>query len=236
VQSEGYNIDDGTSCSFAGAEDLSDTDSKLDDNGLNDNGGKTRTVALLRGSPAIDTGNASGAPATDQRGAARPQPSSGNVDRGAFEAIPEGMLVHQAQLDFSPTTVGTSAPSQNVTFQNLGNAAVGMTSLSLSDAFNFSLTENCSGQSVLPGQSCTATVTFKPITIGNIAASLTFTSTVGSGTIALQGEGTAAVAEASPVTSSPEETSGSEEASAGTGKGKIGTVAPMESAGCSLIR
>jgi predicted outer membrane repeat protein len=240
VQSEGYNIDDGTSCAFAGAEDLSDTDAKLDPNGLDDHGGKTRTVALLTGSPAIDTGDASGAPATDQRGVARPQPSPGDVDRGAFEATPEGLLVHQAQLTFSPTTVGTSAPSQNVTFQNIGNAAVGMTSLSLSGAFHFSLSENCSGQSVLPGQSCTATVTFTPLTAGNFTADLMFTSTVGSGTISLLGDGTEAAVEApaipAPETPAPDGTPDPAAPSAGTGKGKIGTVDPVESGGCSLIR
>src|SRR6185369_10737031 len=38
---------------------------------LQDNGGPTFTQALLCGSPAIDAGNNSGAPATDQRGFAR---------------------------------------------------------------------------------------------------------------------------------------------------------------------
>jgi uncharacterized repeat protein (TIGR01451 family) len=45
-------------------------------------GGSTQTVALLPGSPAINAGTATGAPATDQRGIAR----VGNVDIGAFES------------------------------------------------------------------------------------------------------------------------------------------------------
>lgn len=48
------------------------------------NGGTTPTQALSPGSPAIDAGNNSGAPATDQRGAARPQNTT--VDIGAFES------------------------------------------------------------------------------------------------------------------------------------------------------
>ena len=40
-------------------------------------------MALLPGSPAIDAGTATGAPATDQRGVARPQ--GPGVDIGAFE-------------------------------------------------------------------------------------------------------------------------------------------------------
>ena len=51
---------------------------------LQDNGGPTQTHALLAGSPAIDTGSNTGAPATDQRGAPRPQGTA--VDIGAYEA------------------------------------------------------------------------------------------------------------------------------------------------------
>jgi len=50
---------------------------------LADNGGPTMTMALLAGSPAIDSGAAAGAPATDQRGVPRPQGS--RVDMGAYE-------------------------------------------------------------------------------------------------------------------------------------------------------
>ncbi|PKN44089.1 MAG: hypothetical protein CVU63_11295, partial [Deltaproteobacteria bacterium HGW-Deltaproteobacteria-20] len=50
---------------------------------LADNGGPTRTCALGAGSPAIDAGTDVGAAATDQRGAARPQPAGGAYDMGA---------------------------------------------------------------------------------------------------------------------------------------------------------
>ena len=50
---------------------------------LGDYGGPTQTMALLPGSPAIDAGTSTGAPATDQRGIARPQ---ARVDIGAFES------------------------------------------------------------------------------------------------------------------------------------------------------
>ncbi len=56
---------------------------------LANNGGSTMTHALLAGSTAIDRGDNSGAPATDQRGVARPRDGDGNgsriVDIGAFE-------------------------------------------------------------------------------------------------------------------------------------------------------
>jgi hypothetical protein len=50
---------------------------------LQDNGGPTRTMALLPGSPAIDAGDDTGASTTDQRGFARIV--NGTVDIGAFE-------------------------------------------------------------------------------------------------------------------------------------------------------
>lgn len=50
---------------------------------LADNGGPTQTHALLAGSPAIDAGDDAAAPATDQRGVARPQGAASDI--GAVE-------------------------------------------------------------------------------------------------------------------------------------------------------
>ena len=50
---------------------------------LTNNGGPTLTLALLPGSPAIDAGDTSLAPATDQRGF--PRPAGLAADFGAFE-------------------------------------------------------------------------------------------------------------------------------------------------------
>ncbi|MCF4151270.1 hypothetical protein L2W58_05595 [Dethiosulfovibrio sp. F2B] len=50
------------------------------------NGGSTKTCALLAGSSALNSGTSIGAPATDQRGVARPQGLS--FDMGAYEAEP----------------------------------------------------------------------------------------------------------------------------------------------------
>ncbi|MBX7218680.1 MAG: putative Ig domain-containing protein [Blastocatellia bacterium] len=47
--------------------------------------GTTQNLPLLPGSPAINAGTSTGAPATDQRGIARPQ--QGTVDIGAFESM-----------------------------------------------------------------------------------------------------------------------------------------------------
>jgi hypothetical protein len=54
---------------------------------LKNNGGPTQTFALIKGSPAIDAGVKSVAPATDQRGFGRDADSEGTVDIGAFETF-----------------------------------------------------------------------------------------------------------------------------------------------------
>lgn len=92
VSDEGYNIDDGTSCNFSSANNSKpNTDPGLDPNGLQDNGGSTKTIALQQGSPAIDAiaQDVCPPPQTDQRGILRPQDGdedgSALCDIGAFE-------------------------------------------------------------------------------------------------------------------------------------------------------
>jgi hypothetical protein len=70
----------GTTCGAT----VASGDPLLDPLGLQSNGGPTQTIALLPGSPAIDTAVAINCPPTDQRGVARPQGVS--CDRGAYEA------------------------------------------------------------------------------------------------------------------------------------------------------
>ena len=64
------------------ASDLQNDDPQF--GGFANNGGPTYTLSLLAASPAINAGNNTGAPATDQRGVARPQ--GGTVDIGSFES------------------------------------------------------------------------------------------------------------------------------------------------------
>ena len=89
----GYNIDDDGTCGFSTANNSKpSTDPLLDPEGLQDNGGPTKTIALQSSSPAIDKGNSFGA-TTDQRGVQRPQdapaiqnaPGGDGSDIGAFE-------------------------------------------------------------------------------------------------------------------------------------------------------
>ncbi len=81
VTSLGNNIDSGTTLGLSQSGDRSNTDPRLAT--LQNNGGLTKTHALLIGSAAINTGAISGAPALDQRGISR----DATPDIGAFELV-----------------------------------------------------------------------------------------------------------------------------------------------------
>ena len=73
---------------------------------LQDNGGPTQTMALLSGSPAIDAGDDTACPATDQRGITRPQ--GPHCDIGAFEL--------EQTADTTPPTITITTPAENATY------------------------------------------------------------------------------------------------------------------------
>jgi hypothetical protein len=79
----GHNLDSDGTCFLTADGDRPDTDPRL--GALADNGGPTRTEALLAGSPAIDAGAAEDCPKADARGTARPQGPA--CDIGAFEYV-----------------------------------------------------------------------------------------------------------------------------------------------------
>ncbi len=81
ITSLGHNVESDTTCTLAGPGDLSGTDPQL--GSLAANGGPGPTHALLTGSPAIDTADTVGCPATDERGVARP--AGAGCDIGAYE-------------------------------------------------------------------------------------------------------------------------------------------------------
>jgi len=84
---------------------------------LADNGGPTLTMALLPGSPAIDAGNTSLAPTTDQRGF--PRPAGLGADIGAFEY--GSVLLAPPQVSTSPATdVSTNSANLNGTVNPIG--------------------------------------------------------------------------------------------------------------------
>jgi len=81
VRSLGHNLDNGNTCHFSATGDLTNTNPLLGP--LASNGGATPTHALLTGSPAIDAGDNTYCPQTDQRWFSRPFGSA--CDIGAFE-------------------------------------------------------------------------------------------------------------------------------------------------------
>ena len=82
LTSEGHNIcTDNCGGYLTGPNDRINTDPRLDPGGLKDNGGSTKTIALLPDSPALDRAHVEHATGVDQRGARR----VGDPDIGAFE-------------------------------------------------------------------------------------------------------------------------------------------------------
>ncbi|MCP5094924.1 MAG: CSLREA domain-containing protein, partial [Chloroflexi bacterium] len=79
INSNGHNLDSDDTCNLIAPTDLPGVDPMLDV--LQDNGGDTLTHALLLGSPAIQAGDNTKCPATDQRGVTR----KSNCDIGAYE-------------------------------------------------------------------------------------------------------------------------------------------------------
>ncbi|MBC7798848.1 MAG: putative Ig domain-containing protein, partial [Pyrinomonadaceae bacterium] len=119
-------------------------------------GGQTLTALLLSSSPAINTGSATNAPTTDERGAAR----VGNVDIGAFElnnnennganafratlpatriSQPFSQTIVQSTNGFTYTLTNGSLPG-GVTLSGAGGTLVLSGTPSQAGTFNFTLT------------------------------------------------------------------------------------------------
>jgi|GEM_PF-3296064 len=85
--------------------------------GFANNGGATYTYSLRPTSPAINAGNNTGAPATDQRGVARPQGTA--VDIGAYESgvrpVAFGKIVFVSDRDGNREIYSINADGTNTT-------------------------------------------------------------------------------------------------------------------------
>ena len=113
IVSLGGNLEDGDSCDFDQPSDQINTDPQLAV--LSDQGNNRWVHALLPSSPAIDTGEAVGCPAADQRGVMRPQDGDGDgtavCDIGAYE------LAHIAVADVIVSGPLAGFVNSNYTFE-----------------------------------------------------------------------------------------------------------------------
>jgi CSLREA domain-containing protein/uncharacterized repeat protein (TIGR01451 family) len=133
LNSLGHNLESGSTCGFSAPGDLVNTDPLLGP--LQNNGGPTPTRALLHGSPAIDQGDNSGCPATDQRGIARPQGAA--CDIGAYES--GGTADLSLGVSVSPFLVGLrDTMTYTLVISNPGPSLA--TTLELTDTLPHSVT------------------------------------------------------------------------------------------------
>ncbi len=110
------------------ATDLLNVDPRL--GALQTNGGPTQTMALLAGSPAINAGDNTGAPAYDQRGRGFSRIVGGAIDIGAFEVQGSPMITMQPAAQTVPlggTATFSAAASNSLTVQYLVSVDNGVT-------------------------------------------------------------------------------------------------------------
>jgi CSLREA domain-containing protein len=166
----GNDLESTNTCGFAGLSDIRNTDPLLGP--LANNGGPTFTEALDPSSAAVDAGNDSACPATDQRGTSRPQ--GAHCDIGAFELVHTGgggapasptLSTVQASSATAPAD-GLTASTITVTLKDTaGNPVAGKT-VTLSAGSGSSTIATVSGTT---GGSGVATFTVKDVAAQTVA-------------------------------------------------------------------
>src|SRR5579883_1832774 len=109
VTSQGHNLIGNTSggSGFA-TSDLVNVNPQLGP--LQNNGGPTQTMALLAGSPAIDAGDNTNAPAYDQRGPGFARIVNGTIDIGAFEVQSSSTQASSLAVTGFPSVITAGSP------------------------------------------------------------------------------------------------------------------------------
>ena len=97
-----------------------------------------------------------------------------------------------ASLSFASQEEGTASSAQTVTLKNTGSAALTPTAIAMSG--DFGETDNCAGQTIAAGSSCSIQVTFTPSATGARTGQMTIAANISGGqlTVALSGTGTVA--------------------------------------------
>jgi hypothetical protein len=83
--------------------------------------------------------------------------------------------VTPTSLTFSAQVLNTTSAGQKVTVTNTGFVNLTMNSIAASGGYGE--TDNCAGATLTPGQTCTITVTFAPVTTGSLPGVLTINDT-----------------------------------------------------------
>jgi sugar lactone lactonase YvrE len=105
--------------------------------------------------------------------------------------------LNPTSLNFTGTTVGQTSAAQTITLTNNGNVATFVTNISINGTnfADFATTNTCGGAvaGILPTQTCTVSVTFKPSGSSAESATLNIIDNVGTQMVALTGTGTPAI-------------------------------------------
>jgi hypothetical protein len=96
--------------------------------------------------------------------------------------------ISPTKMDFGNVLVGAT-PQQVVRVTNTGPTPIEMSGTGLNVDPPYTLTENCSGTTLVPGKSCTMTFKFKPTETGRAATSVALTWNGQAATINLEGVG-----------------------------------------------
>jgi hypothetical protein len=181
----GYNISDDATCGFgsstgANGKTIGDnTNPLLDPNGLQNNGGPTKTIGLQSTSPAVDAVPLAGCPATDQRGYQRPDSQENACDMGAYESGSEGaetLIVSPSppsKLNFGTVSVGTTSASQTATITSEFNDDT-VDFFATFILANYIKTGSTCGATLGPLQSCQVSFACKPKTTGPLIGAYAF--------------------------------------------------------------
>lgn len=98
-------------------------------------------------------------------------------------------LISPIALDFGSVPVGTTSAAQAVTVTNVGNTTVLMSGTGGAPGGDFSVTQNCEGTVLMPGESCQMSFTFAPSMPGIATAVSSGTWNGQAYSIALRGTG-----------------------------------------------
>ncbi len=112
----------------------------------------------------------------------------------AIRIAQAGLTLSATSLTFAAQQVGTQSSAQTVTVSSSGNAPVTFSTLAM--AGDFTETDDCAGQTLAVGSSCSVQIIFAPTATGARSGQLTIYANVpgGQATVALSGTGTSPAA------------------------------------------